>query len=671
MAAVKAGRPKGAPKGDPKATPKASTKPAPRSPSKSGPAGAASLGSNGTDKRGPKAAKPGPNAAKLGAKPGKRSQELAELRSQVADLRVAEAERVEQGRIEASLLKIAETATAVRDLTEFYAAIHSIVADLMYAENFYIALYDDETNRINFPFYVDTVDTVLPDPAVWAALGTEDAGGVTGYVLRTGVPLYLTEDRWQAMLSNGEISYLGAPAVSWLGVPLRSGGRTLGVIAVQSYREDRRHSERDLEVLTFVAQHIASALERTRAIDETRQRNAELALVNEVGRALAEQLEFEAVVELVGERVRGIFESDSLAIVLYDAATQMLSAPYLIDAGERLEEPPWPFGTGLMSTVIRTREPLLLGSSEASEAQGAIFIGGVDNESWLGVPILAGDQVIGVINLENQARDAYDEADDRLLATLASSMGVALENARLFDETKRLLAETDQRAAELAVVNEIGLALAKQLDFQSIIELVGERVRTILVRVDAVHRHPRPRHEPHQVPLLDRRRCPGLLDAGRCRSGRGSTSIVIRIGPAASARDAPRRPTRSAPTGPVPRTESYLGVPIWAGERVLGVIAVASAAAGGLQRGRRAPADDPLVEHGRRARERAPVRRDASAAGRDRPAGRRAGDHHERPGGPGGRARHAGDVRPGRRQDPRDLRGNVDLHRDPRQSRRA
>ena len=61
-------------------------------------------------------------------------------------------------------------------------------------------------------------------------------------------------------------------------------------------------------------------------------------------------------------------------------------------------------------------------------------------------------------------------------------MGVALENARLFDETKRLLAETDQRAAELAVINEIGAALAKQLDFQAIIELVGERIRTIFER---------------------------------------------------------------------------------------------------------------------------------------------------------------------------------------------
>ena len=58
-------------------------------------------------------------------------------------------------------------------------------------------------------------------------------------------------------------------------------------------------------------------------------------------------------------------------------------------------------------------------------------------------------------------------------------MGVALENARLFDETKRLLAETDERAAELAVINEIGAALAQQLDFQAIIDLVGERVRSI------------------------------------------------------------------------------------------------------------------------------------------------------------------------------------------------
>ena len=75
-------------------------------------------------------------------------------------------------------------------------------------------------------------------------------------------------------------------------------------------------------------------------------------------------------------------------------------------------------------------------------------------ESWLGVPILAGDRVLGVISLERLEQYGFSEADERLLSTLASSLGQALENARLFDETRRLLSETEQRNAELAVITE-------------------------------------------------------------------------------------------------------------------------------------------------------------------------------------------------------------------------
>ena len=99
--------------------------------------------------------------------------------------------------------------------------------------------------------------------------------------------------------------------------------------------------------------------------------------------------------------------------------------------------------------------------------------------SWLGVPILVNERVIGVIALESVVSNAYDEATERVVLTFATSMGVALENARLFDETKHLLAESTARAAELAVINEIGAALVEQLDFDAIIELVGERVRQL------------------------------------------------------------------------------------------------------------------------------------------------------------------------------------------------
>ncbi|MDP1171887.1 hypothetical protein Q6304_29540, partial [Klebsiella pneumoniae] len=82
--------------------------------------------------------------------------------------------------------------------------------------------------------------------------------------------------------------------------------------------------------------------------------------------------------------------------------------------------------------------------------------------------------IIGMFDLYHDEREqAFSEADIRLLETLAASTSVALENARLFDETQRLLKETEARNAELAVINEIQQGVAAQLDFDSIVQLVG------------------------------------------------------------------------------------------------------------------------------------------------------------------------------------------------------
>ena len=89
-------------------------------------------------------------------------------------------------------------------------------------------------------------------------------------------------------------------------------------------------------------------------------------------------------------------------------------------------------------------------------------------------------EAIGVIVLDDlDGRAAFSEADERLVSTIASSMGVALENARLFDETKRLLTETDQRAAELAIINSVQQGLAAKLDMQAMYDLVGDKIHEI------------------------------------------------------------------------------------------------------------------------------------------------------------------------------------------------
>src|SRR5204863_6790625 len=96
------------------------------------------------------------------------------------------------------------------------------------------------------------------------------------------------------------------------------------------------------------------------------------------------------------------------------------------------------------------------------------------------VPMIASGEATGVISLQNlDQENAFSDSDVRLLETLSNSMSVALENARLFDETVRLLKETEQRTAELSVINSVQDGLAKEIEMQGIYELVGEKIRDI------------------------------------------------------------------------------------------------------------------------------------------------------------------------------------------------
>ena len=414
----------------------------------------------------------------------------------------------------------------------------------------------------------------MPDPALWEPIGTGDAAGITAYAVRGGKPLLLEEGDYRELVESGAIQMSGAQAEGesgWLGVPLQTEGRTVGIVVVQDY--NHRLSEDDKDLLIFVGQHIATALSRARAIEETRERNAELAVINEIGAALAAQLDFGAVIELVGNRVREIFDVDTMAITLYDEPSGEISFPFSLDEGTRYEMPGRVLGEGLTSQVIETRAPLLFGSGTEADAEGAISYG-TPTESWLGVPIMAGERVIGTINLESIRKNAFSESDVRLLSTVASNMGVALENARLFDETKRLLAETDQRAAELALINEIGSALAAQLDFDAIIDLVGDRLRAIIGE----------RAGDLMVALYDRAAgvisFPYETDRGeRYRPdpvstiafGEGLTSKVIAAGKPYRF-DSRAEQTEAGGIFQTTGTESWLGVPILAGGLVTGAI---------------------------------------------------------------------------------------------------
>ena len=168
--------------------------------------------------------------------------------------------------LSSALYRIAERTSSAADLQGFYAAIHNIVDELMNARNFYIALYDPSTQLLTFPHFVDEVDeTPAPKP-----LGR----GLTEYVLRTGEPLLASPERFEELMQHGEVELIGAPSVDWLGVPLRAGKESFGVLVVQSYSEAIRFGEQDKEILTFVSQQLASAIDHKRHEEALRRSEA-------------------------------------------------------------------------------------------------------------------------------------------------------------------------------------------------------------------------------------------------------------------------------------------------------------------------------------------------------------------------------------------------------------
>ncbi|HSM71317.1 MAG TPA: GAF domain-containing protein, partial [Anaerolineales bacterium] len=310
---------------------------------------------------------------------------------------------------------------------------------------------------------------------------------------------YLIEQRKTLVFNHNahnELINLGAVAVpgtemprSAVFVPLLSGSRVFGMVSLQNVDRENAFSESDVRLLETLANSMSVALENARLFDETQrllketeQRNAELALINGVQQGLASKLDIQDIIDLVGDKIRDVFDTQTTYIALHDKASKTFQVPYYLHQGNRVKiDRTHPADKGPTGHIIQTRETLLFNedANQRTIELGATTVAEDDVPlSWVGVPMIAGDEVVGVVSLQNIEREhAYSDSDVSLLKTIASSLAVALQNAQLFDETVRLLGETEQRAQELAIINSVQEGLASKLDMQAIFDLVGDKIR--------------------------------------------------------------------------------------------------------------------------------------------------------------------------------------------------
>jgi len=385
------------------------------------------------------------------------------------------------------LYEIAYLASSVPDRAEFLRCVHQRLGTLIDAENFYLALYDRKTGKITYPYYVDVIDTDVLEADNFDILDP-DRLSMTGRVLTSGQPLFVTTADISAAERDGRFYCLGDRPEFWMGAPLKNASdEVFGMLAMQVYDVSRIYTAEDRALFLVVARHVAMALDRIlhRADleEQVARRTSELSKLNAAlrhgiaERERSEHLQaalyqiaelssrpgdmmefFRSLHGIVGE----LLYARNFYVALFETETGEVSFPYYVD--EIVHERPLPRRRqrGLTEYVIRERRARLIDHAEALRliGEGAFETENDDVRlrSWLGIPLFDGDVVRGVLAVQSYSPLVrYSLRDQELLTFVSRHIDTALSRRRdaeaLHAANLELEARVQARTRELDEVN--------------------------------------------------------------------------------------------------------------------------------------------------------------------------------------------------------------------------
>ena len=170
------------------------------------------------------------------------------------------------------LFEITQGVTTTSNLDELLKLIHQSLGKIMYAENCFVALYDQESGLFNFPYFVDKLDPA-PTPSAMEK-------SCSSYVFRNIKPVLINHQLFNQLRDDKEIELIGSDSPSWIGVPLQTPTKVIGVLVLQHYEKENIYSEGDLRFLVSVGSQVAMAIERKKAEKEIILKNEMLQSIN-------------------------------------------------------------------------------------------------------------------------------------------------------------------------------------------------------------------------------------------------------------------------------------------------------------------------------------------------------------------------------------------------------
>ncbi len=356
--------------------------------------------------------------------------------------------------------------------------VYKFTSELMNTNSFFIAIYNDTAKEISVPLaYSAGQPVTVPN----RRLGK----GLSDHVIRTRQPLLLNGDVNRQIKEMGlEIVAFGKDKlpVSWLGVPLISSDKPMGVLVCQSLETPNLYGERERDLLIAIAAQTAIAITNAQLLAQTEQQNSELATLNQMAGQLSSRLNIKDIANSLYTYTCLLMRVDNFCIGIMED-DEHVTYPACYRDGQLSSKSGQVLQNNPMSWVIRNRKTLDMEENVVEEAAklGLQVFEQPTPQCWLGVPINLGQKTLGALAIFSHTdSNLYTDRHKDLLLSISSQAAIAIQNARLFAEIESYYQESQQHADELANLNEILRVVSAEIDVQQILEATYRKLDAMM-----------------------------------------------------------------------------------------------------------------------------------------------------------------------------------------------
>ena len=378
---------------------------------------------------------------------------------------------------------LSQVSQAVNFAVEFDDLLELISAQtqrLVEAIHFYIALRDANTNQMYYAFFLEFNERLRDRENQRWSMG----GDLFARILEEGKPRRYNDFNTTVQMLNVDRRDIDTDVKAWMGVPLVAGQTRLGVMAVGSSQQTFTYTDEQLKIFSDIGSLAATSLDKARLFEETNQRARQLRALNEISRQLQAERDIDKLSTMITSSAVDILEAEAGSLLLTvddeesnnnnrngNGLKDLVFRVAIGGSGDEIVGTKVKAGHGLVGEVARSAAPVIVNNTQTDERwEGELSEKeGFNTDAILAVPLIANNEVIGVLEVLNKTDGSlFVKEDADVLETFAGQAAIAIENARLFQKTDEQLS---LRVQELETLERIDTELNRALDTRRVAEI--------------------------------------------------------------------------------------------------------------------------------------------------------------------------------------------------------